>query len=431
MKMNTQKPIIQIALDFVDIERAVEAAQESVPYGVDWIEAGTMLIKSEGLNAVRKLKELFPKNTIVADLKIVDTGRFELEYAAKAGADVVTVLGVSDDSTIREVVEAGKKWSCKVMADMINVPDIKKRSLELEALGVDYICVHVSIDQQMQGIDPITELKKISKECSIPLAIAGGINPENVWLAVNAGASIVIVGGAITKAPDRKKAVENIQKAITARKPVKTELYKKYTDPKEVFKIVSTANISDAMHRAPVMKDIKTQNPGTKIIGKAVTVTTYPGDWAKPVEAIDYASEGDVIVINALGMGPAVWGELASESCKKRKIAGVVIDGAVRDIKEIRKMNFGIFSKEICSNAGEPKGEGEINTQIKCGGININPGDWIIGDDDGVVVVPQEKAIEIANRALDVFEKENRIREEIRKGSTLSKVLRIEKWEKK
>jgi 3-hexulose-6-phosphate synthase/6-phospho-3-hexuloisomerase len=81
-------------------------------------------------------------------------------------------------------------------------------------------------------------------------------------------------------------------------------------------------------------------------------------------------------------------------------------------------------------NAGEPKGHGEIGVEIVCCGQSVRTGDWIIGDASGVVVVPQEEAVEIANRAIDIMERENRLREEIKRGSTLSKVLELEKWEK-
>ena len=222
-------------------------------------------------------------------------------------------------------------------------------------------------------------------------------------------------------------------------------LYKKYTDPVVVFKMVSTANISDAMHRCGNMKGIMQVSGAaamapsnqdesglakSKLIGQAITVRTYPGDWAKPVEAIDMAKKGDVIVIDAGGTGNAVWGELASLSCKNKDICGVVIDGAIRDLAEIKMMKFHAFSREVKSTAGEPRGFGEINVPIRCGGILVRQGDYIIGDMDGVVVVPKERAIDIANRALDIFEKENRIRSEIKKGGTLSKILEIKKWER-
>lgn len=423
------KAVLQLALDFLDMKRAISVAKESIAGGAEWIELGTPLIKSEGLNSVRTMRKLFPRHKIVADMKSMDTGRYEVEAAAKAGADSVIILGVADDSTIKEAVEAGKNYGCEIMVDLMNVNDLSTRAREVEEIGVDYICIHIGIDQQMRGIDPIAELKNISNIVKIPLAIAGGINSETAAKAINAGASIVIVGGAITKAEDAKKATEIIKKAMTSGKSVRTKLYKKYKNPEEIFTIVSTANISDAMHRSGCMDGIRSVS-GIKAVGRAITVRTYPGDWAKPVEAIDIAEKGSVIVIDAGGAGNAVWGELASISSKQKGLAGIVIDGAIRDTEEIRKLKFPAFSREIKSAAGEPKGLGEINIPVKCGGILVKPGDWIIGDSDGVVVVPKENAVEISNRALDVYEKENRIREEIKRKSTLSKVMEIKKWEK-
>lgn len=423
------KPVLQVALDFLNLKRAVRAARESVAGGVDWIEVGTPLIKSEGLDSIREIRKIFSGHKIVADMKVMDTGRLEVEAAAKAGADVAIVLGVADDSTIREAVEAGRNYGCEIMADLIDVKDIVKRAKEVESLGVDYICVHLGIDQQMRGLDVISELKKVSRRINTPLAVAGGINSETAMKAVNAGADIIIVGGAITKAGDAKEATGLIKNSIESGKGIKTGLYKKYTNPLKAFMKVSTANISDAMHRGGEMKGIKALT-GYKMVGTAVTVRTYPGDWAKPVEAIDSAKKGDVIVIDAGGTGDAVWGELASWSCKKKKVSGVVIDGSIRDSGDINRIKFPAFSRSVSPTAGEPRGFGEINIPIKCGDALVRPGDYIIGDLDGVVVVPKEKAVEIANRALDVMEKENRIREEIKKGSTLSKVTEIRRWEK-
>jgi len=111
----------------------------------------------------------------------------------------------------------------------------------------------------------------------------------------------------------------------------------------------------------------------------------------------------------------------------RRGLAGVVIDGGIRDVDVIRQLRFPAFARYISPNAGDPKGLGEINVEVKCGGLRVRPGDWVVGDDNGVVVVPQERAFEIANRAKYTLETENRVREEIRRGSTLGKVL--DKWE--
>jgi 3-hexulose-6-phosphate synthase/6-phospho-3-hexuloisomerase len=194
---------------------------------------------------------------------------------------------------------------------------------------------------------------------------------------------------------------------------------------------VSAANLSDALHRGGVLEGLRPLTPGMRLVGPALTVRTYPGDWAKPVEAIDLARPGDVLVIDAGGVGPAIWGELATHSAIQRGLAGVVIDGAIRDSGDIVKLGFPAFSRLVMPNAGEPKGFGEIGVPIRIGNHKIEPGDWLLGDDDGVTVLPQKMAVEYANRAMDVLEKENRIREEIKEGRTLAQVTDLLRWEKK
>ena len=427
------RPVLQVALDLVHGERALEIAADAVNGGADWIEAGTPLIKSEGMEIVRQLKKTFPTHTVVADMKTIDVGGAEVEMAAKSGADVVVILGISSDPTITEAILSARQYGSKVMVDLFNVRDKKARAKEIERMGADYICVHVGIDEQMVGGTPLSELKGLSKAVSIPIAAAGGINSETAPDVLRAGASIIIVGGAIIKAKDVARAARSVKKAITSGKKIRTELFKKYSEKDlfTAFSKVSSPNVADAQHKKGAMKGIHPRIAhGVKMVGKALTVHTINGDWAKPVEAIDRAKPGDVIVIDACGGEIAVWGELASWSCKTKGVAGVVIDGAARDIDSLIDLGFPCFSRYVASNAGEPKGYGGIGHEIVCGGVTVRTGDWIIGDESGVVVIPRENAVEVANRALDVFERENRLREEIKKGGTLSSVMKLEKWEK-
>ncbi len=427
------KPILQVALDLLNEHRALSIAKKSIEGGADWIEAGTPLIKSEGMEIIRKLKDNFPKKTLVADMKTMDTGAFETEMAAKAGADVVVVLAVSDDSTIKDALKSARKYGTKIMVDLIGVVDKLKRAKELEKIGINYLCIHVGIDEQMIGKKPLDNLKKIVKNTEIPVAVAGGLNSETVADVVKAGARIIIVGGAITKAKNVTIATKQIKKAINEKKNISTDLFKKYdkTQLRKAFLLVSTPNISDAMHKSGAMQDIRPVKLGYHMVGRALTVRTMDGDWAKPIEAIDKAEKGEVIVVDVNSGKTAIWGELATRSAKIKQLSGVVIDGAIRDFDDIIKIDFPIFYKYISSNAGEPKGFGEIGSEIKCGNQSVKTGDWIIGDDSGVVVVPQEVAQEIANRALDVKEHENRIREEIKSGGSLGTVVKVKKWEKK
>jgi len=427
------KITLQVALDLLNEHRALSIANDSIKGGADWLEAGTPLIKSEGMNIIRLLKQKHPETHIVADMKIMDTGAFETEMAAKAGADIVVILAVADDSTIKDAIKSAKKYGTKIMADLIGVKDKIKRAKTLEKIGVDYLCMHIGIDEQMIGKKPMEILQNLIDNTNIPIAVAGGINSETAAEVAKTGASIIIVGSAISKAKDVTLATKQIKKAINEKKAVKSELFKKYdkTELKEAFMQVSTPNISDAMHKMGAIKDIRPIKKGFHIAGKALTVKTMDGDWAKPVEAIDKAEEDQIIVIDVNAGKTAIWGELATWSAKSKKIQGVIIDGAARDLDDLLKIDFPIFSRHISPNAGEPKGYGEIGAEIICGEQKVNTGDWIIADDSGIVVVPKHDAQEIANRALAVKEQENRIRQEIKKGGSLGTVLKLKKWEKK
>ena len=427
------KPVLQLALDFVDLPRALQVAEEAVAGGADWLEAGTPLIKSEGLQTLRELKSRWPELTLVADMKTMDAGRAEVEFAAKAGARVVGVLGAASDATIRECVEAAQNYGAQIIVDMIQVEDVVARAVAAEAMGADYIGIHVAIDEQMEGKTPFDTLREVAQAVSIPVAVAGGINSETAPLAIEAGASIVIVGGAITKAADATAATRAIKQAMETLKPVESEFFVRATGPdiRDILARVSAANVSDALHRTGDIPGLRSLTPGAKLVGPALPVRTYPGDWCKPVEAIDQAQPGDVLVIDAGGVPPAVWGELATNSAIQRGVAGVVIYGGARDSGDIRELGFPLFCSLVTPTAGEPKGFGEIGVPIRIAGVRVSPGDWIIGDDDGVCVIPKDKAVEYTNRAMDVLEKENRLRKEIRDGSTLSQVGYLTRWEKR
>ena len=423
---------IQVALDVTEPDRAVRIAEEAVLGGADWIEAGTPLIKSAGMDIIRKLRKAFPNKIILADMKTMDVGAAEVEMAAKSGADVVTVLAAADDSVIKQALQSAKKYGVRIMADLIGHPNPIARTAELETLGIDLINIHVGIDEQMTGGSPLKTLQALATQTSTEIAVAGGLTPDTVREAVTYGADIIIVGSYIINSDDVTRSASEIRKAADSLgKTDQSKLKSKEEEMFEIFRKVSTSNISDAMHRKGAMQGISSKQPGKKIIGRAVTVRTFGGDWAKPVEAIDISGPGDVIVIYNGDRDIAMWGGLATLTAVNRKLEGVVIDGAIRDFEEIQRTDFPIFAANIVPNAGDPKGLGEINTEIVCGNQTVNPGDIIIGDDSGVVVVQKERAYEIARRSEEVWKREKRLAEEIRNGKTLASALDLLKWESK
>ncbi len=427
------QPALQIALDFVDLHRALGVAEEAVRGGVDWLEVGTPLLKAEGLDAVRRLRAAYGSLTIVCDTKTMDAGRAEMEAAAKAGANVATVLAAAADATIRECIEAGRNYGIRVAVDLVNVENPATRAVQAAEWGAALVGVHCPIDRQMAGDDPFTVLREVAAAVQIPVSVAGGINSETAAAAVAAGASVVVVGGAISKAEDAEAATRQIKRVMESGVAERTELFKRggADDIRELLAKPSVPNISDGYHHLRVLDGLRPVVEGVHMVGRAVTVRTYPGDWAKPVEAIDHAEAGDVVVIDAGGVPPALWGELATHSALQRRLAGVVIHGAIRDTPEIKRLKFPAFARHVTARAGEPKGFGEIGVPLDIDGILVQPGDWVVGDDDGVVVIPQTNAVEIANRAVERLEMENRVRKEISAGSTLGQVMDLYKWEKK
>jgi 3-hexulose-6-phosphate synthase len=202
---------------FKTLELGVRIAEATSCRDV-WIEAGTPLIKKWGSLAVEALKKT-TNCFIVADTKTMDTGGLEAEIMFNAGADAVTVLGLADNSTITKALEAARKHNGLLIVDLINHPEPVKRSLELDGMGVDVILYHVGIDVQrrrnMTISDLIDEIRDIhGKIKKAKIAVAGGIKHGKAKPLVEAGAEIIIVGGAITKADNPIESVKRFLEEI-------------------------------------------------------------------------------------------------------------------------------------------------------------------------------------------------------------------------
>ncbi|AEM38517.1 Orotidine 5'-phosphate decarboxylase [Pyrolobus fumarii 1A] len=213
-----EKPALQVALDMTSLEDALRVARAAWANGAEVLEAGTPLIKAVGMEAVRALRRNFPEAVIVADTKIMDAGRIEAGVALDAGADIVTVLGVASDETIREVVEAAHEHGALAAVDMINHPDPVARAEQVAKLGADIVILHVAVDvQKARGVTAAEAAPLVPRVKSVFngwVAVAGGLNRETAPIVAKAGANIVIVGSAITKASDPGRATKEIVEAL-------------------------------------------------------------------------------------------------------------------------------------------------------------------------------------------------------------------------
>jgi len=181
---------------------------EAVSNLIDIAEIGTPLIFREGMNAARILRQKFPALTLLADLKIMDAGEEEASIAFEAGSDLVTVMGVTQDSTVRGAVAAAHHFGKEIAADLMQVNDPVRRGQELLHLGCDYLCVHTAYDLQKTGQSPLATLKSLRRELGqARLAVAGGINLSTIDAIVALQPDILIIGGAITRASNPLEVV--------------------------------------------------------------------------------------------------------------------------------------------------------------------------------------------------------------------------------
>lgn len=178
----------------------------------------------------------------------------------------------------------------------------------------------------------------------------------------------------------------------------------------DIYKDFVAANISDSMGRLHTM-DYRIKpvyHPMPKLCGTAFTVQARPGDNLLSLKAIELAQPGDVIVIATQGdTSLSVWGGFMSIMAARKGIAGVVTDGVVRDVEQTRGVSFPVYAVGVTPAAPTKEGTGQINTTISCGGVVVEPGDIVVGDEDGVVVVPRLEAESLIDKIRERIKKES------------------------
>jgi 4-hydroxy-4-methyl-2-oxoglutarate aldolase len=189
-----------------------------------------------------------------------------------------------------------------------------------------------------------------------------------------------------------------------------------------------TCAISDSMGRLNAMKsDMKPLFEGIRFVGTAVTVKTLASDLAAAFKAIDLCKPGDVVVIDSHGSADtAFWGENMTLSAINRGVVGAVIDGACRDVEEIRKIRFPVICKGCVPNVGSISGYGDVNVVVQCAGVAVSPGDILIADGNGVVVVPKDEGAVILEKAQRLLSTEHLLLEKIKAGATIGELINVD-----
>jgi 4-hydroxy-4-methyl-2-oxoglutarate aldolase len=171
---------------------------------------------------------------------------------------------------------------------------------------------------------------------------------------------------------------------------------------------------------------IKPLDPHSSIAGRAFTVGSAPGDNLTLHYGASLAGPGDVLVVDAKEFGAAgPWGDVLSHYAMKRGIAGLVIDGGIRDSRAIVEMGFPVFTRAVCIKGTAKVNLGQINEPIVCGGVAVRPGDVIVGDADGVTVVPQEMVFDACEASAKREQSENELRAAIEHGASLIDLINL------
>lgn len=202
------------------------------------------------------------------------------------------------------------------------------------------------------------------------------------------------------------------------------------------LKKIPTASLSDALNQIglngtlnvcfqPVLEGIRVVGPAVTVLDRYSNRRVIP---VEAIEAIDNAERGSVLVRaieNNEAIDVALFGGLMALASKTRELEGAVICGAIRDLREIKEMGFQVFYRSLSPNTSVGRTEVKaVNVPVEYGGIIINPGDIIVGDDDGVIVIPRERLTEVLERAKQIDELERREAEEIKRGKPFSQVIR-------
>jgi len=199
-----------LSLDLIHLEEALDIAEKARSAGFRCFEAGTPLIKSEGMRSVKLLRGRFPEAVIFADTKTMDTGYLEAMLAFSSGADIMSVMAVAPDETIREAVRRAREDGKEVIADTLGIRDPETRIGRLIELDVDRICLHKGVDE---GIFSEFDILEKIRGHGIKIGIAGGIDATTIR-DVAKKVDFVMVGRAVTKASDPRRAAEEILSAI-------------------------------------------------------------------------------------------------------------------------------------------------------------------------------------------------------------------------
>jgi len=188
------------------------------------------------------------------------------------------------------------------------------------------------------------------------------------------------------------------------------------------------ALVSDALGKVGAMDhDMKCVSGTCRLVGPAFTLKVHPADILMVAKAVALCPKGSVLVIDGQGeLNTGLLGNIIALEARLKGIAGIVVDGAIRDRAEICRDRLPIFARAVVPNAGGAEYLGEMGVTVQCGGVVVHPGDWVVGDEDGVVVIPRDQLASALEGAEQLARVEKKIEKAVRRGKSVASLLQYD-----
>ncbi|NUM35415.1 MAG: hypothetical protein HUU50_12770 [Candidatus Brocadiae bacterium] len=400
-----------VSLDFLHLENALFYAEQSIAGGIDFLEIGSLLLKNTGFNSVRIFKERFPSLKIVCDLKILQPQILEIEAASKSQIFAITISGAISEQNYQICLDMAQKNSLKAYLDFRGcAPCVVQNALSLipraDAVIIDFFPQNQSISLFQQ----------ISSMTDTPIFLQPSSLDENTLKGPLGFASMLVVPIQESTSSISKEIIskaKNILNKIESQGEVSQKEYNEQT-LREKLRKISTVHICEVYRKPIFLEKVYPLHRFTKILGRAYTLRVWPGEQKQVIQYLMEIPEQSILVVDAGGtQGNAVWSCLATEIAMKRKLSGAVVYGSISDVPYIRQKGFPCYAAALTAIPGQEENTASYNIPLTLGNVTIQPGDWMIGDDNGIVCIPSMQAFAIVDNAFELAKSRESILEEL------------------
>lgn len=380
------KPKLSVSLEFLHLENAIFCAEQSVSAGVDIIEVGSTLLKSTGLTSIKVLRERFPEVTLVADMKVQSNVASEIKAIAGAGANSITISGNVSSKVWQQSLDVAKEHEVDVILDFRDL--VRPQQYIDEHIPEGFHSIMLSLDKSSFAL-----LQKTTSLLSTPVGVQGIEEEDAIVEAISLGASTIGIRFCDTKEKSIQEAVKSISAILSNAKRTfpKDPISLHEEQLLQLLEQVSPSDFCEVSERPCFLENVYPVQKYTKVAGKAATLKVWPGAEMAVIDFLMKMEPHCILVIDAGGRGSAVWGQMATEIAIKKELVGVVVYGSIKDVNKIREKGLPCYTSSITPIIAKNQDSSfSENCPLKIGEVFIKPGDWLIGDDTGIISISKE-----------------------------------------